>query len=69
MAESLEAIESSGSHASRQWKGLEWNCPPLHEILLVQEAEGSVFWDMEIFHRYIRTVTASKWLRKWNGAA
>ena len=69
MAEGSEAADSSGSHAGHQWKGLEWNCPPLHEILLVQEVEGSVFWDMEIFHSYMRTVTAPRWLRKWGGAA
>ena len=56
-------------HARCQWKGLELNCNPLHEILIVQQGPGFLFWDLEIFHNYLRNVRAPRWLRKKGGAS
>ncbi len=50
------------------WKALELECGPLHEILIVRQGQRCVFWDVEIFHNYVRKASSAKWLRKLGGS-
>jgi len=70
LAHGSAPLDSSDSaSADVQWKALALKCNPLHDILIVQQGPGCVFWDVEIFHNYLRNVRAAKWLRKQDGAS